>query len=340
MGEPGQLLRDAQKQTQADDPVLIEARKRRNATLTAACRHSGVIETYYCGSVACALAIHPVLDADGGIILDRRRYPTLGPDGDDEAPTLVVADLQAVIGPELRRTWPNAVVKTMKRGLRIFFNDPLADGQDPYVDLVVAMKRKDALGLWIPNMDVPRWDPSHPQRHVELFLSGTKPLRRTRAQTIRLAKVWNGQFSQPALSSFNIGAEALLSITEVAAIEEALFTFFDEAAANLAIRRTDDPAGVSGPIHLEQSKDVVVKRLGDARDHLRRALDNADDPDVVGDALHQVFWKYLPAVTDTSKVGLARLLSASTPRLRTTAAGVAVAGSLKSPRSFGGNFHG
>ena len=44
------------------------------------------------------------------------------------------------------------------------------------------------------------------------------------------------------------------------------------AGASLAVRRTQDPAGVSGPINLEQPKYIAVKRLCEARDALAEAL--------------------------------------------------------------------
>ena len=49
------------------------------------------------------------------------------------------------IGPQIREDWPKAKVRVMRRGLSVYFNDPVL-GQDPYVDLVVALERKRARG--------------------------------------------------------------------------------------------------------------------------------------------------------------------------------------------------
>src|SRR4051794_31012043 len=84
---------------------------------------------------------NPVNDADCGIVLDRRRYPELGPEGGGESPVGPVAELHQLLGPELRETYPEAIVRDMKRGVTVCFNAPLADGQDPRVDLVVALTR-------------------------------------------------------------------------------------------------------------------------------------------------------------------------------------------------------
>lgn len=323
MSETAGHINDIQKQTNADDVALTEARARRDVTLAAGRTFGGIAGSYVSGSVAAGVATDKVEDADGGLIADRRCFPTLGPDADDESPVEVVCDLQEHIGPVVRDSYADAVVKKMKRGLRVFMNDPLADGQDPYVDMVFGLQRKAEPGLWIPNMDAGRWDPAHPQKHVELLTTGVQDLRTLRARVIRLGKVWNKQFAEPALNSFNICALGLEAITQVTAIEDALLALFDHAATLLAIRRTDDPAGVSGPINLEKPKDAVVKRLRDARDALAEALDHDDDPDAVQAAMHRVYGTYVPEPTVDSKAELARRLRTSTPRLRPTAAGLA-----------------
>lgn len=337
MSETANQIHNIQKQTNADDDALAAARERRGVVLAAARSFTGISESYISGSLATGVVTGDVEDADGGVVADRRCYPSLGPDAADESPVDVVADLQAHIGPLIRAKYPNAVVKTMKRGLRVFINEPLADGQDPYVDLVFAVDRKDKPGLWIPNMDIPRWDPAHPQMHVELLNSGEQALRSVRAQTIRLGKIWNKQFSEPALCSFNVCALGLEALTVVLPIEEALFALFDHAATALAVRRTDDPAGVSGPINLQKPKDIVIKRLRDARDALAEALDHDDDPDAVQAAMHRVFFQYVDEPTTIgSKDDLASRLRVSTPRLRPTATGVLPIGTLNTKRSFGG----
>lgn len=336
MSETANRLEDVEKKTNADDGDLGEARHRRRETLQICRGFPGVRGTYGSGSVAMGVVTHQVDDADGGMILDRRSYPELGPDGSGETPGDVVAALHAFVGPRVREIWPKATVHDMKRGITVRMHAPRWSGADPYVDVVLAMNRKDAPGLWIPNLDVERWDASHPQRHVELMTSGTRALRRTRARVVRLAKVWNKQFAEPALNSFNIVALSLEAIETSMPIDEALLRFFEHAATSLAVRRTEDPAGVSGPVKLETTKDNAVARLRAARDHLAAAAD-ADDLDFVATELHQVFWKYLPEpLVATSKTAVASLLAEGTPRFRATDSGLTVAGAVTTKRSFGG----
>lgn len=338
MSEAAERLEDVEKEIAAEDAALKEARHRRRAVLDAGGLLGGVLGTYASGSVAMGVVNDPVEDADGGIILDRRQYPGLGPDGGGDTPGSIVAELHDIVGPLIRETWPKATVHDMKRGITVRMHAPLPSGADPYVDVVVAMNRKDAPGLWIPNLAANRWDASHPQCHVELMIAGSRGLRRTRARVVRLAKAWNKQFSDPALSSFNIVALALECITTSMPVDEALVVFFEHAAASLAIRLTVDPAGVSGPIKLEGTKDVAVSRLTSGRDHLAAAIAAGDDLDVAAEELHKVFWNFLPeAAGSASKAALADLMRQGSPRIRTTASGLAVAGAVTPKRSFGGH---
>jgi hypothetical protein len=336
MSETANRLEDVEKKISAD-AALDEARRRRRETLVICSTFGGVLGTYASGSVAMGVVNDPVDDADGGMILDRRCYPALGPDGGGDTPGDIVAELHDFVGPKIREIWPQATAHDMKRGITVRMHAPLWSGADPHVDVVVAMNRKGAPGLWIPNLVADCWDASHPQRHVELMTSGTRALRRTRARVVRLAKAWNCQFSDPALNSFNIVALALECIDTSMPIDTALHVYFEHATASLAIRRTEDPAGVSGPIKLETTKDVAVARLAAARDHLAAALDADDDLDVVAVELYKVFWKHLPEPVGVgSKASIAGMLRHQTPRFRTTAGGLAVAGAVTTKRSYGG----
>lgn len=69
-----------------------------------------------------------------------------------------------------------------KRAIEVNFPD------GPSVDLIVGLTRKDAAGLWIPNLHSSSWDASHPERHTELLTAAPKALRVTRARAIRLGE--------------------------------------------------------------------------------------------------------------------------------------------------------
>lgn len=81
-----QLLDVIRSQIAPDDAVLKEAAARRDATRDAAETFGSVNCTFASGSPAHRTANCPVhrrdvgLDADYGVVLDRRAYPILGPD--------------------------------------------------------------------------------------------------------------------------------------------------------------------------------------------------------------------------------------------------------------------
>jgi hypothetical protein len=315
---------------------LGEARARRDVVRAAGESFPGALRSAGTGSVATALVNAPVDDADSVLVLNRRSYSNLGPDGDGDLPAEIVGQIQAHIAPLVRETYPNAATCEMKRGLIVRFRERF-DGVDPTVDFVIALTRADGPGLWIPNMDAGRWDLSDPECHVKLFNSGSAELRRTRAQATRVAKAWNKQYGEPALSSFNVAALGLEAITEAMVLDEAVAVLFEHAVASLSVRRTDDPAGVSGPIKLLKPKAIVLNRLTDAATKVRSAIESSDE-DEVADLLASVFWKYVSGPAGGTAALIGGLRSGNTGV--GTASGLLVAGAgagLKSTRSFGGH---
>lgn len=329
-----QHLLDVHSQIRTDDKVMAEARRRRDRTLALASGYDGVRFSFVSGSVAMGVVIDPVNDADGGIVLDRRVYSKLGPDGDGELPAEVVDGVHDFVGPLIRREWPKATIHTMRRGLTVKFHDPILE-QDPYVDLVVAMERRDASGLWIPNILDERWDPSDPQKHVALMASGTSELRTLRARVVRLAKAWNKQYDEPALCSFNIVALALEAFDVDEPLDDALLHFFDHAIASLREGCTEDTARVSDRIKLPLGKATAIARLTSARDNIARAQLTSDEECLA--AMHDVFWKYLPEPqAGGSKRDLATVLRSGSPRISTVGT-TAIVGAGKRTRAYGAN---
>lgn len=332
-------LTDVRERTEASPGPLREARLRLQTVRSAAGSFEGSLRTYRSGSLATHLMNDPVSDGDGGLVLDRRKYPALGPEGGGELPEQVAADLCAHIGPTIRIDYPNAKVHTSKRGPKIHFGQEV-DGQNPTVDLVVALTRRDGDGLWIPNLTKNRWEPSDPEGHLELLNSGAIAARRTRRRITRLAKTWNGQFEKPGASSFQLGVWALEFVTPRLGIAGGLWTLFDSAATRLeADEPTPDPAGVSEDLKLQHGVTVtaMAKRLRTAADHLRTALDSPDDTEVVDTELAQVFWKYLDAPTSNGLKAATGVLKVGAPLLA-AAVGVSVAAaSDPRRRSFGGD---
>ena len=294
-------LDQLRKDIAADAGTLREAKDRVGHVLDAASTFDGALRVYRSGSVATRFTNHPVDDADGGLVMDRRIFPDLGPDGGGDLPASLVEDLRKWIRPTLQEIYPNVVIRLMKRGLLIVFNEPLASGEDPSVDLVVALNRAEDNALWIPNLERDSWDPGHPERHVELFTSGGESLRRTRRYVVRVAKAQVKQFVEPAVCSFNIAALAWECIETGEDIAAALYRFFDYSARELELHRTKDPARVSPPIRV-MNRHVAVKRFRKVADAIELAIDAGDDDEKVSETLCEfgVFWKLLDPPNGTS----------------------------------------
>lgn len=336
------LDNDVRKKVAADDKVLKEARARRDLVGHSAMEIEGSLRWFRSGSVAHAMVNKPVSDADSGLVLDRRSYPKLGPDGEGEGPAEVIDDLIEIVRPKVCEKYPKAEVSKSRRGLLVEFNDAVTADEDPSVDLIVTLTRKDADGLWIPDReaDKGRWSPSHPEKHTQLFAGGAKDVRAVRARVARMAKAWNKQWDEGdrALSSFNVAALSWEYVDDGSVpLDEALAGWFRYARDELDKAETEDPAGVSEPIRLLLDKSEIVKRLGKAADDMDEALADEDDEDKVRDALSQVYPEYIDPPAE-SKSALAAALRGGNEGIGMTRTGIAIGGTtpLKTTRAFGG----
>jgi hypothetical protein len=334
------LDNEVRKKIAASDKVLKEARDRRNVVAESAMEIEGALRWFSSGSVAHGMVNKPVSDADSGIVLDRRSYSALGPDGVGEGPDEAIDKLQQLVGPKVRETYPKAKVTKSRRGLLVEFDEPVNAEEDPSVDLIVTLTRKDADGLWIPDRDAKaekdRWTPSHPEKHTELFTGGAKELRALRARVARMAKAWNKQSAEGErpLSSFNIAALVWEFVDDLSVpLDEALAGWFRYAYDALDKAPTDDPAGISDPIRLLLPKSEVVRRLGAAAVALDEARANEGDEDKVREALARVYPDYIES---PGKAAIADALRTSTG-LGATKSGIALGtgAAMKPMRTYG-----
>lgn len=336
------VLVDIQRKIAPSDETLEATRSRRDEVLSAARGYEGALRTYTAGSIAHRTA-NDDTDADCGVVLDRRSYYKLGPDGDGGAPNDIVEDVRSYIRDQLKGQHPNIAFRLTKRAIKITFNEPLRDGPDPSVDLIVALTRA-AGALWIPNLERKCWDASDPEYHTRLLTADPAGLRRMRAKIIRLAKAWNKQYSQPGLCSFNIEVLVLEALKEEAGVAEGLATFFKYAASDLSKRQTPDPAGVSAAIKTLIERETVTGRLSEAAKTLEDAL-NSDNENDARDDLANVYWVYVtPPLGSSSKAAFARALREGNSAVRVVPGGsISIASTagvaLKTTRAYGGQDH-
>lgn len=339
MQNTASYLNDVHAELAPSDETLSAVRSRRDEVLAKAISYPGVLRTYKSGSIAHRTANHDT-DADCGVVLDRRSYPNLGPDGEGEEPNQIVEEVRGFLRERMKEDHPDIRFRVTKRAIKVSFNEPLDDETDPSVDLIVSLTRKNGQGLWIPNVKAEDWDASHPEYHTKVLTDDPAGLRRVRAKVIRLAKGWNTQFTEPGLCSFNIEALALSCITEEHSAPDGLAEFFRYAASDLKKRLTPDPAGVSKPIKLLMDRDVVVGRLKRAAKHMRDALDNDDDKTKVQEAIAGLYGNYVsPPDGSASKEAIASALRRGSPPLGVSGGALSLGGSggpiLKPTRSWG-----
>ncbi|MBM3158047.1 MAG: hypothetical protein FJ004_12310 [Chloroflexi bacterium] len=333
-----EILTDVQKKIAPSDKTLETVRGRRDEVRAIAGRYPGALRTYMAGSIAHRTA-NDDTDADCGVVLDRRTYPELGPDGKGGSPSQIVEDVRSFIREELKKDHLDVTFRLTKRAIKITFNEPLEDGTDPSVDLIVALTRAER-ALWIPNLEGKQWDASDPEYHTQLLIAEPAELRRLRAKAIRLAKAWNKQYAQPGLCSFNISVLALEAVKEGMSVAEGLSAFFKHAASDLAKRRTPDPAGVSPPIKTLIDREVIVGRLSKAAESFDVAL-NSDNESDTRDAIAGVYWVYVePSPDSSSKAAFAKALREGNSAARIVPGGLSIVSSVgippKTTRAYGG----
>lgn len=333
------ILVDIQKEIAPSDETLEAARSRRDEVLSIARGYAGALRTYTAGSIGHRTANHDT-DADCGVVLDRRSYHELGPDGDGGAPNDIVEDVRVYIRDRLKDRHPDIAFRLTKRAIKVTSNEPLPDGSDPSVDLIVALTRA-AGALWIPNLERKCWDASDPECHTRLLTAEPAGLRRMRARIIRLAKAWNKQYSQPGLCSFNIEALALEAIKEEEGVADGLAAFFNYAATDLSKRQTPDPAGVSASIKTPIERETVANRLSKTAETLETGL-NSDNENNARDNLASVYWVYVtPSLDSSSKAAFVKALREGNSGVRVIPGSISVAGSvgiaLKTTRAYGGD---
>lgn len=312
-----QVLADVRREIAVDDDILSETKARRNLVKRHARSFPGALKTFDSGSVAHGTVNKPVSDADCGVVLDRRTYPELGPDGDDIPPDDVVHDMAAHVIRGVRKKYPEATCEICKRAILIEFGEPLEDEQDPSVDLIVALTRADGDGRWIPNTEDHDWDASDPEEHTRLLNGPDKGTRVHRARVIRLAKAAVKQDATPVISSFNLEALALEHVESDRTIAESLRDLLLGAADDLSTGLTPDPAGVSDLIKLPDgvASSAAVERLRELGEAVADAVEHADDLDQAEASLAEAYPDFIESDSGTRQLGAALILG-NTARIR------------------------
>ena len=134
----------------------------------------------------------------------------------------------ALLGHSRREAYPKARCTTSKRGPKIAFGPPV-DGQDPTVDMVLALTRRNGAGLWIPNLRTNRWEASHPERHVELFTSVSGSVKLLVARTVAARRLRTAAGALADALDHDADRDAVRSaLSRVFPTYFTYFTYFDD----------------------------------------------------------------------------------------------------------------
>lgn len=292
MSLANQLITEMLVATKPTKEAIDEARARRDLVKTAAMTYDGALNFIKSGSLAHFTANGTISDADGSLVLDRRTYHEYGPDGDGIGPTDLVTGVAEVIRDTVTQVYPNVYISTNhKRAIYFRFREPLPDGQDPTVDLVIGLNRKDEPGIWIPNLDDDNWDASDPDKHTELVRARRQSSNHISSKVVRALKLFSKQWDQELLTPFHWTALMLEAYPKQKSLIEGVIDTLNHAAATLEDGDTDDPAGVSGLIHLPDGREsrVVISRIRNAASKLQQAHDVSGEDEASLDEVVELF---------------------------------------------------
>jgi hypothetical protein len=116
------ILNDVRWLIAPSNSILREARDRRSRVVKAAKAFRGVRDSYNSGSIAHGTA-NSDLDADCGIVLDRRTHPDTGPDGGGEGPNSVVMEVRDLVAEQLSEEDGLEVRLTKRRAIKVVYKD-------------------------------------------------------------------------------------------------------------------------------------------------------------------------------------------------------------------------
>ncbi|MGB4778521.1 nucleotidyltransferase domain-containing protein [Microbacterium sp.] len=268
-------LNTARSRIEVTPEELAEARRRRDAIADALEREFGG-HTYVNGSIAHGDALNPLTDVDLGIVVpdpDGLYGPGLrGPGALQESATDAIRREPKDEYPKLRVEHINR-----HRSILVRFGDPVTPGKADFTaDVITAIDNRTGAGLYIPNYHT--WDRSHPERHTELVKEANAVTRSTFARGTRLMKHWNRKHDRP-ICSWNIKALALGCIIAPVTMTDYISTWLNHAIEQLSIGETPDPAGVAGPIKINEKFTMtqVIAEFKEAKAIFDRALMLEDD---------------------------------------------------------------
>lgn len=207
-----------------------------------------VLDSFLTGSYRRSTMISPLKEADVDIllVLDPQYFAKNG---------------QEQLLKEIRNSLLKTYTKTPKirpDGHAVTITFP-----DFKVDVVPGFYRKGG-GFLIPETTGPRWIPTDPKRHVEIWASANKAHNGDLVPLLKMLKGWNA--SRSLLKSFHLETLALsvLDNVTISDFPSGIRYFFDKARPKIRTKLAD-PAGYSDDvaqhINTTEQMDAIVSRV-------------------------------------------------------------------------------
>jgi hypothetical protein len=130
-----------------EDWVLDETRNPRGKVGKAAERFRGALRSFASGSLAHRTVNNPISDGDAARRAQPRRVVPARARRRPRGTGRGHARARPVVCDELRGEYPRVSFELTKRAILFEFHEPM-DDEDPSVDLVVCLRRRDEPGFW------------------------------------------------------------------------------------------------------------------------------------------------------------------------------------------------
>lgn len=283
-----------QRNVNAPDDVVVEARDRRNLFINAFETLADVERGRASGSLARGSHINPIKDVDTYIEFDEAAHPDWGQPGDSAAAALdytrdKVNELLGATNGSYNQCvrlarWRNHAVKC-------FLDDP--DDPDAFtVDVMPVLPQGDGTIL-IPEAANSRWLLANPQRLIDEVATRHAEWRYF-VPIIRLLKHWTRE-KNTGIKALVLEVMTLDHLRRAETRGEAVARFFAAAASAIQYPVTD-PAGLCGEIQPDLDRDEARKHLEVAAEIARRARDAQarDETDEAGCLWRQIFGSAFP----------------------------------------------
>ncbi len=217
-----------------------------------------VLDSFLTGSYRRNTMISPLKEADVDIfvVLDPKYYAAQGQ-----------TNLLNAVRASLLKTYTKTPkIRPDGHAVTITFTDFK-------VDVVPGFLRKGG-GYLIPDTGGPRWIPTNPKRHVEIWSQANKDHNGDLIPLIKMLKGWNA--SRSILKSFHLETLALdiFTAVRISNYPSGIRYFFDKARAKIRTKLAD-PAGYSDDVaqHINNTEqmEAIIKRLDWALARAREA---------------------------------------------------------------------